>query len=210
MLWAWQRAEDLRFIDSQSTGVAYLAGTARIRANGTSAFEPRLQPMRVPPGTALLALVRIESATRHASAETAPLIEMVRQISRAPGVLGVQIDFDARASEHEFYLSLLSGLRSRLSIPVSVTALASWCDGDQWLEHSAIVEAVPMFFRMGTGEARNMIVATGVCRSSIGLSMDEPWPAHRPAGIQRIYLFSPRAWSADVYSLAIQKIGAWK
>jgi len=210
MLWAWQRPEDLRFIDTNSAGVAYLAGTARIRADGISTFEPRLQPLRVKPGTATLAVVRIESAPRHLGVETAPILDSVRRIATTPGIRGVQIDFDARESERAFYLSLLATLQAQLPVPVSVTALASWCEGDRWLEQSAIAEAVPMFFRMGPGEARNMTVASGVCGSSIGLSTDEPWPVHRPATAKRVYLFHPRAWDQDAYRDALQKIGDWK
>ena len=76
MLWAWERPEDLRSIDPHTTGVAFLAGTVEIRAlnagtagseagvasvEATVVLHPRLQPLLVPPGTALMAVVRVET-----------------------------------------------------------------------------------------------------------------------------------------------------
>lgn len=210
MLWAWQRAENLNFIDTRTTGVAYLAGTARIMPNGFPEFEPRLQPLKLQPGTSVLAVVRIESTGPHAQAQIAPLVEGLRQVVREPAIRGLQIDFDARVSERAFYLSLLDALKAQSPVPVGVTALASWCEGDRWLENTDIAEAVPMFFRMGKDETHNMQVTSSLCASSIGLSTDEPWPLHRPPGLKRIYVFSPRAWSGDTYSRTLQRIGNWK
>jgi uncharacterized heparinase superfamily protein len=66
VLWAWERPEDLRFIDPNEIAVAYLAGTIGLRGGAVEAV-PRLQPLRVPPKTRVSAVVRIESA---ASAST--------------------------------------------------------------------------------------------------------------------------------------------
>jgi hypothetical protein len=108
-----------------------------------------------------------------------------------------------------FYRSLLNALNAQSPIPVGVTALSSWCAGDRWLDQAPIAEAVPMFFRMGRSESRDMAIRSAVCRSSIGLSTDEPWPSHRPAGLERIYLFSPRAWTRGVYVCALQRLKNW-
>jgi hypothetical protein len=210
MLWAWQRAENLRFIDTRTTGVAYLAGTARILPDGFPAFEPRLQPLSLAPETPVLAVVRIESPARHAQGQVAPFVQALSQVVHEPGIRGLQIDFDARVSEREFYLLLIQALKTQSPVPVGVTALASWCDGDRWLEHTDIAEAVPMFFRMGKEETRNMPIASGSCASSIGLSTDEAWPLHRPPGLRRIYVFSPRAWNRDSYSRAVRRIEDWR
>src|SRR5579884_1511294 len=156
MLWAWQRSEDLRFIDIRTTGVAYLAGTAGVTAHGEATFEPRLQPLKVPAGASMLAVVRLEGVPP--GGERA-LIQNIQQVVRAPGVRGLQIDFDATLSQRVFYQRLLRQLRSELPVPVGVTALASWCDGDRWLDEAHVVEAVPMFFRMGKQETRNMQIA---------------------------------------------------
>lgn len=210
MLWAWQRPEDLRFIDIRTTGVAFLAGTARIGVSGIPEFEPRLQPLKLRPGTAILAVVRIESKSPHAPVQIARLTESLSAIQHLPGIRGLQIDFDALASEHEFYLSLLDALSAQSPVPVGVTALASWCAGDRWLEQTRIAEAVPMFFRMGKDETHDMQITSRVCSSSIGLSLDEPWPRHRPAAVKRVYLFNPRAWNRKTYQDALQRVGDWR
>jgi hypothetical protein len=210
VLWAWQRAENLSFIDTHTTGVAYLAGTVRILQNGFPEFEPRLQPLHIEPGTPLLAVVRIESTASNPRAQIAPLVQALSQIIHQPAIRGLQIDFDAPVSQRAFYLSLLLALEKRSPVPVGVTALASWCEGDRWLDHTDVVEAVPMFFRMGKDEVRNMQVTSSLCASSIGLSTDEPWPVHRPPGLQRIYVFTPRAWNREMYSRTLQRIDNWK
>jgi hypothetical protein len=46
MLWTWERPEDLRFLDPERAGVAFLAGTVRLTRGGID-FRPRLQPLRV-------------------------------------------------------------------------------------------------------------------------------------------------------------------
>ena len=76
--------------------------------------------------------------------------------------------------------------------------------------HVEVAEAVPMFFRMGKDETRNMPLSSGSCGSSIGLSTDEPWPLHRPSGLQRIYVFNPRAWTRDSYSQVMHRVHQWQ
>lgn len=210
MLWAWQRVEDLRFIDTQTTGVAYLAGTGRILANGFPEFEPRMQPLKIAPGTSLLAVVRIESVARAGREQARLLAQSLRPVVDTPDIRGLQIDFDARASERGFYRWLLAAVEAEAPVPVGVTALASWCNGDRWLDGSGVVEAVPMLFRMGRGEPLHARITAPVCGSSIGLSMDESWPAHRPPGVRRIYLFNPRAWNLESYSRVRERLENWK
>lgn len=210
MLWAWERPEDLRFVDRQTTGIAFLAATAFIAANGSPNFRLRTQALSLPPEAAVLAVVRIESAARHVAPDMSPWLTEFKRIANLPGVRGVQIDFDARSSERAFYRKLLASLRKELAKPIGVTALASWCAGDRWLDREPIAEAVPMFFRMGRGESRDMSLRSSVCLSSIGLSTDESWPIRRPAGVKRIFLFNPRAWTSADYARVLKRIEDWK
>src|SRR5215471_9488659 len=60
MLWAWERPEDLSFIDPRQIGVAFLAKTIYLNGDKVES-RPRLQPLSVPDTTALVAVVRIES-----------------------------------------------------------------------------------------------------------------------------------------------------
>ena len=210
VLWAWERPENLTFIEPHTTGIGFLAATVVVASNGSIAMRLRTQRLALTPGAALLAVVRIESPWVHAPVSAASLIAGLLDIANQPGVRGLQIDFDARRSERPFYRTLLESLHAQTSTPIGVTALASWCEGDRWLDGEPVVEAVPMFFRMGRAESRDMQVRSPVCRSSIGLSTDEPWPAKRAAGIRRIYVFNPRAWTQREYTRAMQRIQEWK
>ena len=105
-------------------------------------------------------------------------------------------------SQLAFYAGVLRTLRPELprALPLSVTALVSWCGQGSWLREVPVDEAVPMLFRMGGPRFRGGIgrvrLAEPLCRTSVGLSTDEPWPVD-VAGLNpgtRIYLFAPRPW----------------
>src|SRR5262245_22886178 len=59
VLWAWDRDDDLSFIDIRDTAVAYLAATVILR--GQSVFlTPRHHPLAPPKGTRLVAVAHVE------------------------------------------------------------------------------------------------------------------------------------------------------
>jgi uncharacterized protein DUF3142 len=205
ILWAWERPEHLTFIDPASVGVAFLARTLYLRGSEVM-VRPRLQPLRVPPRTSLVAVVRIETDAlkplTNSETQRQKMVDAVAELRSLPGIRAVQIDFDARQSERQFYRELLREVRAKLdaSIPLSMTALASWCIYDNWLAELSMDEAVPMLFRMGVDE-RNVLsflnrherFPATQCQASVGVSLDEPLarlPAHR-----RIYVFNPKPWS---------------
>ena len=214
MVWAWERPERLDFINPRETGVAFLARTIFLR-EGNVTVRPRLQPLVVAPGTALMAVVRIESqlVVGHVG-EPAPRLALEHAILEATelhGVRGLQIDFDARASEREFYRAILVDVRRVLpaSMPLSITALASWCEYDDWISGIPVTEAVPMLFRMGAEPHRaGSDFRAGVCRTSVGISTDEPL-AEIPRG-RRVYIFHPRSWSANELRAALQEVKRWQ
>ena len=151
ILWAWERPEDLTFINPEKVGVAFLAKTIYLRGDKV-VVKPRMQPLKLAPGTKLVAVVRIE--TNHQdlpSFSTAQLERVSRAILDLSVTSVVQIDFDATVSQRNFYRSLLTEVRRGLprSVGLSITALASWCAGDDWLRDLPINEAVPMLFRLG-------------------------------------------------------------
>ena len=203
VLWAWERPEDLRFLDPTRVGVAFLAATVRLGPKGVS-YRPRMQPLQVAQETRLVAVVRIETAVGPAlDPETARRVaEEIARAGRLPGVVALQVDFDATTSQRSFYRKLLVELRQQLppSMPISITALTSWCIGDPWMSGLPIDEAVPMLFRMGAGQAEvtNWMRSghdfrEAACRNSLGVSLDEPWP-ELPGG-RRTYAFSPSPWT---------------
>ena len=114
MLWAWERPEDLRFIDPQNTAVAFLADTIRFTGS-MSIVRPRLQRLVFPMDTKLVAVVRIEpdwdaefghSQIKHA-------VAAILSQASLPRVAAVQVDFDATRSQRAFYRALLLELRRK-------------------------------------------------------------------------------------------------
>jgi len=218
VLWAWERPEDLRFLDPTKARVAFLAGTVRLGPKGMS-YRPRMQPLQVPRETKLVAVVRIETATG-AELEHEIARQVAREIAQAarlPAVVAIQVDFDATASERAFYRELLLELRRQLppSIPISITALTSWCIGDRWMAGVPIDEAVPMLFRMGVGQADvTNWMRSGhdfrepACRTSLGISVDERWPK-LPAE-RRVYAFSPAPWTERSFEHLVGELEAWR
>jgi hypothetical protein len=131
--------------------------------------------------------------------------EIIVEISRSYRPIEYQLDFDARQSQREYYRLLIERLRTRLTEqPVSVTALASWCAGDPWLDTLDIDYAVPMIYRMGhDGDnirqvlARNGRFPVTICRYAVGYSADEPLTG--VDDIERLFLFHPDPWTEIGY-----------
>lgn len=209
ILWAWERPEDLTFLDPERFGVAFLAQTLVLQ-NDEVVFRPRRQPLKVSPATRLIAVTRIESLKTTgeraalSDAQTEKLISLVSKTLELENVAAIQIDFDATKSEREFYRRLLVKLRQTLpnDVPLSMTALASFCLGDRWLQGLPVDEAVPMIFRMGLdSENIKRFLASGndfqepLCRSSYGIAVDEPLEMTFEQG-RRLYVFNHNSWAA--------------
>ena len=83
-------------------------------------------------------------------------------------------------------------------LPLSITALASWCSWDSWIRGLPVDEAVPMMFRMEPDHRRapaateDFQIREPLCRTSTGISTDERWPSNL-AG-KRIYVFPDHGW----------------
>lgn len=206
MLWAWERPEDLRFLDPAKAGVAYLAATIYLERDGVVRPEPRRQPLLLPDGVYLVSVVRIEArGVELGPSHKEELVARILEFSDRPAVRALQIDFDAARSQRSFYRELLIELRRRLPANrgFSMTALASWCIHDDWLDGLPVDEAVPMVFRMGADDrtvrgyldsGRDFL--SRACRQSTGVSADEPWPK-LPSG-RRIWIFSPKPWTVQL------------
>jgi hypothetical protein len=205
ILWAWERPEKLDFLDSKKIGVAFLARTIYLRSDRVVS-RPRFQPLTVPGGSPVIAVARIESDRSNSPKLSQQQIQdtasAIAELGDLPNVVMVQVDFDATTSERAFYRQLLTALRAKLpqSTALSITALASWCKGDNWLDGLPVDEAVPMLFRMGVErEQFRSQLAAGAgfkakpCQDSAGVSTDEPL-AGLPL-VQRLYVFNPESWS---------------
>jgi hypothetical protein len=206
VLWAWERPENLEFIDTKKFGVAFLAQTITIDGE-RSYVTPRRQPLKIKSGTFLTAVTRIESGRRpeHTGSEklVAEIVENISATETLADVGAIQIDFDAVESEREFYRKIIGGVRRRIekNKPLSVTALASWCSFDLWLDGLPIDEAIPMLFDLGTdGERIESYLHSGrdwrepLCRKSYGLSVNQKADFKLHTG-RRIYYFNKRSWN---------------
>src|SRR5689334_17413543 len=215
ILWAWERPEELEFLDSQNFAVAFLAQTLVLK-NDDVEYKPRRQPLKVKPDTRLIAVTRIESQkttglpSTLSAAQKQKLIDLVLKSAALRNVAAIQIDFDAARSEREFYRDLLKDLRQKLpdNMPLSMTALASFCVGDRWLDDLPVDEAVPMIFRMGAdSHSIKTFLTSGndfkepLCRRSYGIAVDEPIAINFDRS-RRKYIFNVRPWSeTDISAL---------
>ncbi len=216
-LWVWERPEDLSRIDPSTTAIAYLDQTIRI--GGSVSSLPRRQPMSYPASAVRIAVVRVEveagadlageAGQEKAREANGLILNSVRSESAgSPGIAALQIDFDATRSQRSFYAELLMNLRERLpaGLPLSITALASWCSSDDWIGGLPVDEAVPMFFRMEPDRRRapadrpEFRIREPLCSTSVGVSTHERWPSD-VAG-KRIYIFADRGWRQDLSLVA--------
>jgi hypothetical protein len=214
-LWAWERPEQLNFLPPGDVGVAFLAGTVYL--DDEPATRLRAQPLRVNTETPLTAVVRLEvtpsAPTEFTDEYRAAVVRQILHAVDLPRVGAVQIDFDATRSQRPFYRELLRDLHGQLPSgrALSITALASWCLGDDWMVGLPIDEAIPMLFRMGMDRANIVSALDGgrdfrepLCRSSIGISTDEPWPG--PLLDRRVYVFDPRPWNPASFTAVERKL----
>jgi len=196
--WAWERREDLRFLGSGHT-VAYYAGILTLTRDRVI-VEPRRNPLRLADRTRRIAVIRIE--TRRPALDMRQREETLAAITRLfIEAEELQIDFDATRSERAFYRDLLAALRARIDAPLSITALASWCMDDRWLSDLPIDDAVPMLFRMGrNAPAIPRVFRERRCRSSAGISLDEPLASIPRAS--RVFVFNPDPWTEGAWTNA--------
>lgn len=176
-VWAWERDEDLSYIEPSKISVAYFAGTIYVRGSSVR-FRPRTQKLKLPKAANAFPVFRIESIRgdghmaaklgEHSQNSLVPsneaagfvaktIASQVRKLARSGSPVNtelVQVDFDALEDERAFYKSLLRNLRNELSpaTKISVTSLASWLLADKWMEPGCADEAVAMLFSIGPGK----------------------------------------------------------
>jgi hypothetical protein len=207
ILWAWERVEDLRFLDAKEFGVAFLAQTLILQTDEVI-FRPRRQPLEVSPEIYLISVTRIETVKeqnnrpKFSEEQKKRVVSLIEKTLQLPRVRAVQIDFDVARSERDFYRRLVNDLRQKLTkeTPLTITSLASWCVGDAWFNDFPIDEAVPMAFQMGADNERiRSFLAEGndwhepLCRGSYGISIDEPLRINFKSN-RRFYYFNQKAW----------------
>jgi hypothetical protein len=218
VLWAWDRDDDLRFLDIRDTGVAFLAATLTLRGDGV-VLTPRRNPLALPEGVSRVAVAHVETDRAEppslSGEQLRRFVAALAEVSDGVPHHVLQVDYEAVASQRAFFIDAIAALRRRLpGTAISVTALASWCFNESWTGRLAADEVVPMLFRMGyDGRRVRAHLASGGdfraadCRSSLGVATDE-LPAALPPG-RRIYVFSPRRWTAETYNIVRTRIRRW-
>lgn len=218
VLWAWERPEDLRFAGDRAD-VAVQSGFLEITGDRLVARGRRHPLLVTNPPRVTLVHVQID--------ESKPLAwtpELRRRVSAA--VLHyatridapmVQIDFEVRASERHVLLDVLADIRRALprQTRLSMTALASWCENETWLDAAPVDEIVPMLFRMGRDDeaVRRRVAAGGDfrhprCRTALGIATDTP-VRRAPPG-RRVYLFDPRSWTRQDFEALRGEVEGWR
>jgi hypothetical protein len=206
-LWVWQRDEDLSFLETDAASIALWIATITVDQRGVE-VAARASSVLYPSDARVQAVVRLEIAPGFEGEALESVSEAIGDLIDPLAVDELQIDFDARVSQRDFYRQLIDALRIRLPAhSLSITALASWCYGDPWIADLPIAAAVPMYFRMGEDAGQighylssgRQIPAT-ICRDNAGHSLDEPEvPAARA---QRIFVFSPEPWNENLLDRA--------
>lgn len=207
MLWAWERPVNIPSLDTTTTGVAYYAGSIYVTPDSVEPCK-RVNTLSVPRGTRLLPVVRIESGGTAGSSLSKLQVQahavagMLRDVVQSDAHHAIQIDYDATLSERPFYSQVIRELRhmTGTSAHIEITALASWCVSDPWIDSLPVDAAVPMLFRMGKEQAEIMqAFSTGkglrsrLAAGLLGVSLDEPMPLD--AASRRLYVFNPGPWS---------------
>ncbi len=203
VLWAWERPEALGDLPD-AYGVAVVVGFIRIHA-GTMTARGRRFPLVLRAGHAPpTAVVHIEIDQNAPLGWTETLQHQVAgaALALAEGYREVQIDMEVRESQRDALLGVLREVRAglRAGTTLSMTALASWCETESWLDRAPVDEIVPMLFRLGSAGSRlrDKLAAGGDfgerrCRAAVGISLDAPVTV--PPG-RRVYVFNPRSWTA--------------
>jgi hypothetical protein len=155
-----------------------------------------------------MAVVRVESSDSDLPTVDATSAA-IAEAAAIPHVRALQVDFDAALSQRAYYRELLANLRRRVppSMPISMTALTSWCESDGWIAGLPVVEAVPMLFRMGPGERPARTFRPALCQSSAGVSVDEP--LREPPSAARLYIFNPRPGTSLPSRAALREVRKW-
>jgi hypothetical protein len=201
-LWVWERPEDLHTIDPRTTAIATLDRT--ILLGRDAVLIPRRQSFVYPAGIRRIRVVRIEALGPIAPGLEHATAGLILDTLQDRDVAALQIDFDARRSQRAFYRAVVREVRRRMppDLPLSVTALASWCSSDDWLPGLPVDEAVPMFFRMepdrrgAPADLPQFRIREPLCMGSIGISTREPHSAALDG--KRVYIFPDRGWRDDL------------
>ncbi len=186
--WYWDRPAVQLPLPAKGVGAAVV--TTHIFFSGDHfSRQSRRSALRLPDEVAIVPVIHVEVDPAHRFAgntvQRDALRDAVVDVARRGGSIGwVQLDFEARQSQREFWRAGVESIKAALptGVRLSVTALASWCYGDRWLSDIPVDEVVPMYFRLGRSRPDYVLrSAEGTteprCALAHGVADDEsPWP----------------------------------
>ncbi len=212
-LYAWERPEDFSFLknvpERSRPTIIVFSGAISVRRDGLS-FSQRSNPLKLPEGTRVIPLIRIDSYV--SSASFASYLDSIAQlvVRVCGGSAECQLDFDdARPSDFERYGALIERIAAEIpETSLKMTALATWCGGQSWLDSLPVAKAIPMLYRMGigsraikAGDVPSGFLSNAKCRGVRAVAMDE-----LDFDVQRYgndstewYAFNPRPWTRTDY-----------
>lgn len=167
----------------QDMGVAYVVQAITLRG-ATIRTEAIHRPERITPAAAVIGITRIDvpagAAVFLSPAQIEQLAYTIADTADLPRVNAVQVDFDATIAQRCLYRELIHRVRDLLPshVPLSITALASWCMDDDWISDLPLAEVVPMLrlgqeWKVAATRARERgLVADSPCRNALELAGD--------------------------------------
>lgn len=212
--WYWDRPAS--WLPAPPPGVGVAVVTTHVYLSGDRVTRvARRSSLRLPPDVVAMPVIHVEVDPARPLVGTPAQRDAVRDavlaVTRhhAPG--WVQLDFEARRSQRGFWRAVVDATRAGLppGVRFSVTALASWCHGDRWLDDAPVDEIVPMYFRLGPArpemEARTAAGAVDPrCTRAYGVADDEaPWPVALP-GRRYVFLGKRESRRSDATAHAVR------
>ncbi|MDP4725474.1 MAG: hypothetical protein NWS47_04215 [Alphaproteobacteria bacterium] len=212
VLWSWQRKDDLSFVDK---GVVISPLVASIFVDNKGVFVcPRGNVLKLGENAQIIPVVRLEISpdiyVDDAHIDT--IIHHIKSFIVSCKADAIQIDFDATKSQRSLYEKLL--VKSRSSLPqvnVSITALASWCVGDTWIDKLPITHAVPMIYNLGehVDDFKKYFKdkkqwRSKKCQGFIGFEQSDVFI--KPPRGWNVYIFNKNAWTEKDYKNVQEKL----
>jgi hypothetical protein len=126
VLRAWDRNDELSFLDTRDTAVAFLAATLTLRGAGV-VLTPRHNPLVLPEGVSRVAVAHVESDRAEPPVlngeQLRRFVELLAAVSDEVPHRVLQVDYEAVASQRSFFIEAIAALRQRLpDAAISVTA----------------------------------------------------------------------------------------
>ena len=212
VLWSWQRKDDLSFVDKDVV-VAPLVASIFVDKNGVS-VQPRGNVLKLSENVQISPVIRLEiSPNVHVTdAHIDTMVHHIKSFIVSCKSDAIQIDFDAAKSQRSLYEKLLTKLHVSLpNIKISITALASWCVGDTWIDKLPITHAVPMLYNLGehADDFKKYFTdkkkwKAAKCQGCIGFEESDVFV--KPPRGWHVYVFNNKAWSVHSYKNVREKL----